>query len=153
MKETQRIRLPDAKRRLVSGKYHYSIALDEDTGETIGTAGWLIPSSDNARHHLRRITLYERILGIAYRIYDAGVSIIPHKLYALFCPEGAARLQRQVQWRAEMAKCPEPDAKSAHEKVGYWHLSFMCESTQQGQTGYPADESIQVWFPNTPVEG
>jgi len=153
MEETQRNRLPDAKRRLVSAEYHYFIALNEDTGEPIGTAGWLIPNTSNARHHRRKITLYERIAGLAYSIYDAVVNtLLPHKLYALFYPEGAAMLQRQVRWRAEMAKATQPVNKAAHEKAGYWHLSFICEFSGTRQAVFLADQDEQAYYPSMLVE-
>lgn len=128
MEEVQRLRLPDAKRRLVSSKYHYFMASDEDTGEVIGTVGWLIPNTENAKHLERHLSLYERLAGLAYRLYDAIVNnLIPDKLYAVFDAEGEARRRRQVRWRAEMAKVPKPINHDSYEQAGYWHLSFICK--------------------------
>jgi len=152
MNETRRIRLPATKRGLVSSNYHTFIASDEDTGQPIGVATWLVPNSDNARHHLRKLSLYERIAGLAFQLHDALISaVIPRKLYALFYPEDAARLQRQVRWQAEMDRSTKPYIQASHERVGYWYLSFLCEpAAADSIIRYLIELSPQACFPSTP---
>jgi len=123
-------RTPSMARWQLDPRHQLFLAYDADdpnaAEDPIAMSGWIAPSTLDARHHLRRVTLMERSLRICYKIYDTIANLLmPPWLYEALHPEMVGFLNRRRRWTEIMATNDREVIKHEHKVEGFWMLAFL----------------------------